>query len=402
MVADFVDIFSGCGGASLGIAQAGREVHCAVNHDQRAVDCHTVNHPEAIHHRDDVRALDPRDATGGVLCTGLWASPDCRHFSRAKGGAPVSESVRLLPYEVIRWAKQLQPEIVFVENVEEIVRWGPLDENGKEIPELRGTSFRDWVEGLRSLGYRVEYKRLDSADYGSYTSRRRLFLIAKKGPINWIEPTHGPGRKHPYRQVLDCIDFSIPAVSIFDNDARRAAGLRPIRAEKTHQRLAKGLDRYVIRSSNPVWVETPTSSSPGVAAWIMKYYGGVVGHSCERPIGAITGIDHHAICTATIGGKRKNGVAAWLMKYYGTAVGQRIDRPVDTITTNNKFALMTASVKAGLISDIGSRMLVVPELAKAQGFPDDFILPKDKKDAKFLIGNSVVPLMAKLLVEANT
>lgn len=256
-----VDLFAGGGGASTAILNAtGRHPDIAVNHNPDAIGVHQANHPQTRHYTCDVREVDPVEActVDGVLRTvGLmWASPDCTHFSKARGGKPVEKGIRSLADVVVVWARAVRPRLIHLENVEEFQDWGPVLENGQPCPDRKGLDFRRWVRDLEDLGYVVDWRELIAADYGAPTTRKRLFLIARCDgePIRWPEPSHASratlakgdlfsrGLK-PWRAAAEIIDWSIPVPSIFN----RKRPLKP----KTQARIAKGLKRYVIDSPAP-------------------------------------------------------------------------------------------------------------------------------------------------------
>lgn len=243
-----VDLFAGAGGASEGIRRAtGESPVLAVNHDAHAIESHGRNHSDAAHALCDVAALDPVAAVGRRPVDLLWGSPDCTHFSRAKGKAPRSAKIRALAWQVYEWARVLRPRAVCIENVPEFKTWGPLDEAGQPIPERAGEEYRRFLAALEALGYRVDVRVLCCADYGAPTIRRRLFLIARRdGAPVWPEPTHGPGRAAPWRTAAEIIDWGEPVPSIFE---RR----RPL-APATLRRIAAGIDRYVLRAARPFLV----------------------------------------------------------------------------------------------------------------------------------------------------
>jgi len=267
-----VDNFAGGGGASLGIEMGlGRAVDISINHDPSAVEMHAINHPASRHACENVWKVDPKKITRGRPVGLAWFSPDCRHFSRAKGGKPVSPRVRGLAWIVVKWAKLVKPEIIILENVREFEDWGPLvhvkgadgaklfdsDKRPVMLPDRdrKGMTFRRWVSQLRNLGYHVEWRVLNAADYGAPTHRRRLFLIARRDgkPVVWPKPSHGPGRRKPYRTAAECIDFSDLGRSIFDRK-------KPL-AEKTLRRIVKGLERYVLNNPRPFILQVQNGSS---------------------------------------------------------------------------------------------------------------------------------------------
>lgn len=380
-----VDLFAGAGGASLGIEQAlGRSPDVAVNHSARAIRQHSINHPGTEHHQTDVWEVSPRAVAQGRPVALLWASPDCRHFSRAKGKAPVSKRVRSLAWVVCRWAAEVAPAIICLENVPEFLTWGPLLQDGRPDPARAGATFRRFVARLRALGYQVEHRELCAADYGAPTIRRRLFLVARRDgePIRWPEPTHA---RASWRPALDCLDLSLPVPSIL-------ARARPL-AAATIARFAEGLRRFAIEDADPVLIQVPRVSggSPELAAaWLAKHYTGVVGTTLRVPLGTVTAVDHHALCVA------------WLSSYYGSG-GQWADlrQPMPTVVGKARHALCTATIAGHRITDLGMRMLSPRELARGQGFPDAYRLIGTTAEQIAGIGNSVCPPVAEALVRAN-
>ena len=229
-----VDNFAGGGGASAGIEKAfGRPVDIAINHDREAIALHMANHPETDHHCEDVFDIDPESVTNGRQVGLAWFSPDCKHFSKAKGGKPVEKKIRGLAWVVVRWAARVKPRVIMLENVEEFQTWGPLTADNRPCPVRKGLTFRRWKGELKKLGYKVEHKELRACDYGAPTIRKRLFVIARRDglPIVWPEPTHGKpnskeakaGKLLPWRTASECIDWSIPAPSIFERNRPKAA-----------------------------------------------------------------------------------------------------------------------------------------------------------------------------------
>ena len=376
------DYFAGGGGASTGIERAiGRSPDVAVNHCAHAVAIHALNHPSTEHLQVDVWDVDPcRHLPPGRLWF-AWLSPDCTHFSRAKGGKPLSKKIRGLAWIALRLAGKRLPNLVFLENVAEFRDWGPLRKRrtgkhkGKMMPvkSKRGQTFQKFVGQFEALGYRVEWRVLDAADFGAPTHRKRLILIARRDgqPIAWPEPTHGPGRSNPYKTAAECIDWSLPVPSIFGRK-------RPL-AEATQRRIAEGLRRFLLDCPRPFLVQVnhgrdvnrsrdlgqpmPTITAKHgfgivvpsliqmgygeregqaprvlnihaplgtvvaggkkhglVVAWLAKHYGGVVGHQPNRPLGTITAVDHHSV------------VACHLTKFFGTSTGSACDVPAPTVT----------------------------------------------------------------------
>lgn len=260
-----VDLFAGGGGASTGIELAiGRHVDVAVNHDTEAVSLHTANHPQTRHFCSDVFEVDPITVTDGQPVGLLWASPDCKHFSKAKGGKPVSKKIRSLAWVVVKWAKAVRPRVICLENVEEFQTWGPLADDGRPCPQRKGQTFALWKKQLQNLGYQVEHRELRACDYGAPTIRRRLFLVARCDgqPIVWPSPTHAqpdargkvPAGMKPWRTAADCIDWTVPAPSIFERN-------KPL-ADATCRRIAKGVMRYVVDAKAPFVAPIMQKRSP--------------------------------------------------------------------------------------------------------------------------------------------
>lgn len=402
-----VDLFAGGGGASTGIEQAiGRHVDVSVNHDRDAVAMHQMNHPQTRHHVADVFEVDPLEVADGRPVGLLWASPDCKHFSKAKGGKPVSKKIRSLAWVVIKWAKLVRPRVICLENVEEFKTWGPLCEAGTPCPVRKGQTFERWVQQLRNLGYQVEHRELRACDYGAPTIRKRLFLVARcdVAPIVWPEPTHGPGRKKPWRTAAECIDWNLPVHSIFMDPAEaRKLGLKRPLAEATMKRIAHGVMKYVIEAAQPFIVnmrngeralvapfitEHANASSQRnmpadeplrtqcaevrgghfalVSAFLAKHYGGEPqpGKTATRldaPISTVTASDHHSLVTSqmvklrnhghghdnreplhtvTAGGQHFAEVRVFLVKYYGCQQDPRLEEPLHTVTTRDRFGLL--------------------------------------------------------------
>lgn len=391
-----IDCFAGGGGASLGIEQAlGVSPDIAINHDAAALAMHAENHPRTEHLQSDIWEVSPRRAVGARTVDLAWFSPDCRHFSKAKGGQPVSDRVRSLAWVVVRWARDVRPRIILLENVEEFSTWGPLLPNGLPCPARRGWTFRRWWRELERLGYRLDARELRACDYGAPTIRKRLFIVARRDglPIVWPEPTHGPGQAQAWRRAAECLDWSLPVPSIFDRP-------RPL-AEATQRRIARGLDRYVLRARDPFLLAGP------VAAWLAQHNGGMVGHDVRKPLSTITQSgSHQQLCTAALG-EGSPRVRAWLSKYYGCGVGQSVDEPMHTVTTKDRLGLVQVNGRSHNIDDIGMRMLTPRELFRAQGFPDTYRIaqaggqPVTKVDQVRLCGNSVCPPLAEALVRAN-
>jgi DNA (cytosine-5)-methyltransferase 1 len=288
-----VDLFAGGGGASAGIRDAlGRDPDIAINHDPVAIAMHEANHPGTRHFCQDIWEVPPKWATRSQPVGLLWASPDCRHHSKAKGSAPKrSRKIRSLAWVVEKWIIGTRPRIVILENVEEFKHWGPLNDEGKIIKTHKGDTFRAYIRMFRRYGYRVEYQELRACDYGAPTIRKRLFMIARCDglPIIWPEPTHGPGLI-PYRTAAEIIDWSIPCPSIFERK-------KPL-VDNTLRRIAEGIRRYVIEADEPFIV--PQESSGLVVPHIQRQFGKSIGSGADDPVGTVTacGSGKTAIVTA--------------------------------------------------------------------------------------------------------
>jgi len=271
-----IDSFAGGGGASTGIEEAlGRSPDVAINHNAAALALHAANHPDTLHLDSNIWDVDPRTVTQGRKVGLLWASPDCKHFSKAKGAAPRDRNIRDLAWVVVKWAEDVKPDVICMENVEEFVTWGPVDEDGKPVKEFAGITFELWLKRLRKAGYRVQWRELRACDYGAPTIRKRWFLVARRDgrPIRWPKPTHGDpaseavrkGKLKPWRTAAECIDWSLPCPSIFDTAPAIMAkhGLRAVRplAPATLARIARGMQRYVLEAERPFLVNLPERAS---------------------------------------------------------------------------------------------------------------------------------------------
>ena len=280
-----VDNFAGGGGASTGIEAAlGRAVDIAINHDEQAIRMHEANHPGTLHIRNNIWQVDPRDVVKGRPVDLAWFSPDCKHFSKAKGGKPREKSIRDLAWVVVLWAQRVRPQVILLENVEEFRTWGPLCDEGKPIKERQGETFDKWCRELRKAGYKLQFRELRACDYGAPTIRKRFFMIARCDgePIVWPEPTHAPAdaeereawvrrqRKagfkvkrpdtlKPWRTAAEIIDWSIPCPSIFERK-------KPL-ADKTLRRIAHGIMKFVVNNPAPFIVPLTHAGSPGPVSY---------------------------------------------------------------------------------------------------------------------------------------
>ena len=515
-----VDNFAGGGGASTALELAtGRAPAIAINHDPEALAMHAANHPQTEHFCESVWQVDPVAACRGRAVGHAWFSPDCKHFSKSKGGKPRNQKIRGLAWVAVRWAHAVQPRVIFLENVEEFQDWGPLHKEhhakccptikgedvicsrkgcqwGKPIKARKGQTFRAFVRKLESYGYTVDWRLVRACDFGAPTTRRRLFLVARCDgqAIRWPEPTHGglPGQA-PVRTAAECIDWTLPCPSIFEPGRDLVAA--------TMRRIARGAHTFVLKSPRPYIVTMRGTESshidssargldepirtisaagthhalvvpylvhrsngerPGqapriydpqkplgcivagglkhavCAAFLVKHYGGhestTGGTSLDKAIDTITAQDHHSL------------TAAFLVRYNRTGIPQAMDVPAPTLTTRDRLALveselapqpLTPAQVAGarrvaaflrehgykvdgefatvtvegaeyVVVDIGMRMLSPPELFKAQGFPDDYVIapvfkgkPLTKTAQIRMCGNSVSPPPAIAIVRAQ-
>lgn len=347
-----VDNFAGGGGASTGIEMAtGRSVDIAINHDPDAIAMHRANHPHTRHYCEDVWQVDPSEACGGNPVGLAWFSPDCTHFSRAKGGKPVDKNIRGLAWVTIRWALKVRPRVIMLENVPEIRTWGPLGADNKPIKERTGETFDGFIKALtagiphdhpaftemcatleispdspeaagleQGLGYNAEYRILRSCDYGAPTTRTRFYLIARCDgkPIVFPPPTHGNGKGlKPYHTAAECIDWSIPAQSIFERD-------KPL-AENTLRRIARGIEKFVINNPEP-FIVTVNHSGDGFR-----------GQKADEPLGTVTAKNGYGV------------VAPTLIQYHSETAndevrGQELSEPLMTVDTSPRYALSVAHI----------------------------------------------------------
>ncbi len=461
----FVDNFAGGGGASTGIETAiGRSVDIAINHDPDAIAMHRANHPASKHYCEDVWQVDPREACQGNPVALAWFSPDCKHFSRAKGGKPVDKNIRGLAWAAIRWGYEVRPRCIMLENVPEIRTWCPLGADNRPIKERIGETFEGFILALtsglpkdhpafaemcdalyvdpdsptadalsRGLGYTAEYRTLRSCDYGAPTTRTRFYLIARSDgkPIVWPEPTHAPkdseavkqGKLKPYRTAAECIDWSLPTKSIFERK-------KPL-ADATLRRIAKGIRKFVIDNPEPYVIAT---GAGGVAPTLIQYHAErnkseTRGQSVEKPIMTLDASNRYALTCAHVmtlrnnmdgqradeplttisaGGEHHAAVKTFLVKYFSSGAAKSVEEPLDTVTAKDRFGLVTVHGEQYAISDVRMRMLQPRELFNAQGFPADYIIDVDADGKSYpktkqvaRCGNAVTPPVPAAMVRAN-
>lgn len=434
-----VDLFCGGGGESCGIAAAyGRagidiELH-AVNHWERAIETHAAHFPEARHYCTGVDALDPLTVVPGGRVDLLWASPECTHHSTARGGRPRSDQSRASAWLILKWLQDLYVRRVIVENVPEFLSWGPLDSRGSAIASRKGATFAAWVQALRSLGYRVDWRVLNAADYGAPTTRRRLFVQAVRGSgrIVWPEPSHAettmdllPDSRRPWRAASEIIDWALPA-------QRLSERTRPL-AAATMRRIETGIRRYWGAAAKPFLCRYnggdgrvhPLSEPMPVVDCGNRY--GLVEpflvqsehdnrvRTLSRPMPTVTcssrgfGLVQPLVmgqqsCAAARPASQPAptvataGAISLVVPYYGsTESAAPVTEPLPTVTTRDRFGLVTP---AGVV-DITFRMLAPHELAGAQGFPGTYRFAGSREDQVRQIGNAVCPPVAEALAAAG-
>jgi len=362
-----IDNFAGGGGTSTGLEAAfGRHVDIAINHDPEALAMHAINHPRTKHLCESVWDVDPIVVTGNQPVGLVWLSPDCKHFSKAKGGKPVEKKIRGLAWVTLRWAAKCRPRVIMLENVEEFKTWGPLiqDADGawKPDPAKRGKTFDSFVRQLEAHGYKVDHRELRASDYDTPTIRKRFFLVARRDglPILWPEPTNGApdsigvraGKLQPYRTAAECIDWSLECPSIFTRK-------RPL-AEATLRRIAKGIMRYVVDAADPfivgqggpVYAGKPVTARQPFGTLTTENHRAVVvpsivpvthqgsdrSESIHEPFRTITGAQR---------GEKALATATMVQVGYGEREGQApraldIEKPLGTVVGSTKAALVTA------------------------------------------------------------
>lgn len=368
-----VDNFAGGGGASTGIEMAtGYSVEIAINHDPEAIKMHKANHPNTKHYCENVWAVDPVKACKGHPVALAWFSPDCKHFSKAKGGKPKDKNIRGLAWVACRWAGLVRPRVIMLENVEEFKTWGPLGRRHHPIKAKQGETFQKFVQQLTDLGYEVQFRELIAADYGAPTMRKRFFMIARCDgkPIVWPEPTHAPadseevkaGLKKPYVGAYTQIDFSRPCPSIFDTseEIKEKYGIRAVRplAQKTMDRIARGFIKFVLNNPKPFIIQCnhggerrPNDIREPMPTITGKHGYGIVepymvqigqtGFTKDRskdvrePLTTIVSKNEHCLISPTLiqyhSETSKDGVR-----------GQTIEDPIMTVDSSNRYGLVTS------------------------------------------------------------
>ena len=398
-----VDNFAGGGGASTGIElAAGRPVAIAINHDPDAILLHKTNHPYTKHLQASVWDVDPREVCKGRPVGLAWFSPDCKHFSKAKGAALRDRKIRGLAWIVLRWAGTVRPRVIMLENVEEFQTWGPV-RKGKPVKKHAGETFRKFISQLEDLGYVVEYRELVAADYGAPTTRKRFALIARCDgkPIVWPERTHAPrdsdevksGKLLPWRSAAEIIDWSLPGYSIFASkqEIKEKYGVNAVRplADNTLRRVIRGVDKFTIKSGTPFIVQQKFSNAaqdigrplttvtavgahelvdPVMVPFTFSNTGGSVGASANEPVHTIRSaggqvlsaanlIQYHTEQTEnvraaglsspipTVDAANRHGlVSAQLVEYYGNGNPIDVQQPMHTVTAHDREAVVCAHI----------------------------------------------------------
>ncbi len=475
----YIDLFCGAGGTSTGVnsARLGGEqcakVIACVNHDTNAIASHAANHPDAMHFTEDIRTLDLSPLIAHLAemrrqypeaFVVLWASLECTNFSKAKGGQPRDADSRTLAEHLFRYIEAIDPDYIQIENVEEFMSWGEVDDNGKPLSMDKGKSYTRWVHNVKRYGYNFDYRIMNAADFGAYTSRKRFFgIFAKKGmPITFPEPTHSKnrvadlfGQMKPWKPVRECLDFEDEGESIF--------GRKKPLVEPTLERIYAGLIKFVAGGKEaflikynsvnqktgkyvPPSIDEPcptvaTQNRLGMAqiSFLSKQYSGhpdSKNKSVDEPAGAITCRDHHAFISAYYGNGHNHSInapaptmttrdrLAFVDMQYGNGTPCGIETPAPTVTTNPKHQLVTcrmeqqgariavthddgpamAKIKRFMtlygIIDIKMRMLKISELKKIMGFPEDYVLIGTQAEQKKFIGNAVEVTVARCWCEA--
>ena len=393
----YIDLFCGAGGTSTGVETARvnnekcAKVIACVNHDANAIASHAANHPEAKHFTEDIRTLelsplvshlDRMEKLYPSAFVVLWASLECTNFSKAKGGQPRDADSRTLAEHLFRYIEAIKPDYIQIENVEEFMSWGPMDENGKPISMYKGDDYTRWVTNVKLHGYDFEYRVLNAADFGAYTTRKRFFgIFAKKGlPIVFPEPTHvkvPTGNLEKWKPVKDVLDFSDEGISIFERK-------KPL-SEKTLERIYAGLIKFVAGGKEAFMVKWNSMSrtgkyqAPGVdepchavtcqnrlgvarVSFLSKYFSGhpeSKNISVEGPAHTIKCKDNHALI-----------ISDFLAAYYGNGDNVRsVDSPAPTVTTKDRLSLvspffMNYYTGGGQLSEVGqpcSALTTIPK-----------------------------------------
>ncbi len=308
-----IDSFAGGGGASTGIERAiGRPVDIAINHSAQAIAMHAANHPRTKHYQEDIFEVDPKTVCGRRPVGKAWFSPDCTHFSKAKGTQPLKNEIRGLAWVAVNWAREVKPRRIYLENVEEFANWGPLLDTGRPDPARMGETFRAWLGAFSDLGYTAAFRLLTAADYGTPTTRKRLFMVLSRDrePVVWPEASHGKGRPESWVPAANIIDWGLPCPSIFERK-------RPL-AEATMRRIAAGIQRYVVGCPSP---------------FLVKYYGTGGPADVGEPLDTVTTRDRFGLISPFVAP----------LTHHDPQRGRDLRQPLPTITAAHRGELALAS-----------------------------------------------------------
>ena len=440
------DLFCGAGGTSTGILSACADLGhradlLAVNHWTTAIRTHSLNHPGVRHLCESLDNIRPVEAVPGGRLNLLAASPECTHHSVAAGGRPKNDQSRATAWHVCRWAADLSVENIMIENVREFQNWGPLGVTGKPLKRRKGETFQAFIQALRSMGFNVEYRVVNAADFGDPTSRRRLIIMGRRGkPIVWPEASHGTAAQ-PWRTAREIIDWERKGQSIF----RRK---KPLSAN-TLRRIAAGLRKFGGQNAEPFLVmlygtndvrtvdlPTPTVTSGGQHIALAEpfithitHHGERASHSIDKPVPTITTAHRGELAlvepfiTSYHAGETKNNdnrnvavsdplptqdtsnrfalVEPFICKYYGTGGARSLQEPLDTVTTKDRFLLVEPKTGRAVAElDILFRMLQPEELAAAMSFPKDYQFTGNRGDQVKQIGNAVPVQLARAHAKA--
>lgn len=464
----WIDLFCGAGGTTTGIHLSNIEakVIVCVNHDAEAIKCHKTNHPDCLHLTEDVRDFNVIVKIKNLVQSlrkkepdciiNIWASLECTHFSKAKGGLARDADSRTLADHLYKYIEQLNPDYIYIENVREFLTWGPLDNNGNPIKDLKSIDYNRWSNAIQFYGYNYDYKLLNSADFGAYTSRERYFgVFAKIGlPIAFPKQTHIKKSKiksthlKPWKAVKEVLDLNDEGTSIFGFTKMG----KPY-SENTLKRILAGLFKFskeglFIKRYNggePYHKSTSRTHAVVKPVFLTSYYGNGNSHSVQEPCNTLTTKERYAAHflnydysqptsssinnpAGTVTTRPKHNLVSvkWLVDNQFSNKGKSIEEPAQTLIARMDkkpiYLISTSEIEyqgkrrnirnateaniisfmlQNEISDIKIRMLKVSELKKIQGFPEKFQLTGTKTNQLKFIGNSVVPIMAQKLIEAN-
>lgn len=422
------DLFCGGGGTSTGMIDAFRRAGVndyqliGVNHWNIAIETNRINHPFEKLYCSTVQNVKPREAVPSGRLHFLWASPECTNHSRAKGGRPKDEQSRATAWDILKWAQELYIDRIYIENVIELLEWGPIDSKGRPMVSKKGETFRAFVTALESLGYHVDWQTMNAADFGAPTSRVRLIIQAVRGrrKIVWPEPTHAkePGMfgEKPWRSAREIIDWSIPGKSIFTRK-------KPL-AENTIRRIESGIRKYWGDWAEPFLAILRGTKDSQCRASVRRLNEPLPTVSAGGdPVRTITTRNNMALVEPLFIPQQSAGtvkpvsnplptvaaagaisiVEPFMVKFYGNEHGaESLNDPIDTICTKDRFGLVRGYLVevngARYVLDIRFRMLQPHELAKGMGFPADYKFAGKKKDQVKQIGNAVSPNLSEALI----